>query len=263
MLDEGAHDGDWENIQILVDKQFQKVLEVKFFQHGGHYSVLAPFTDLPHPVKFTANGAHVIVYVGKMSHGSYHFGGGRGGYFYFDDYRNPVNGPWPATKVISMAFPPDSDYDWVADDASDRDWKWGEISNRPGRHPADCLEHMTVSCADEACNFKLADACASMDLFSRYTKGLFTGCEDGNAKAIFEKVSDALKPIVADAEKYLVDKPKEWIDAVGDLIVNDVGGFFTGDVADFFGDVGDWFEGDFTDFFTDDIPDFFNDLFGR
>ena len=75
----GSHRGDWE--RIIVHIKNWDIDQVTFHQHGGHYTT----NDI------NRDGNHVIVFVGKQSHGSYFDGrdgiGGGCGYFY--DWRNP------------------------------------------------------------------------------------------------------------------------------------------------------------------------------
>ena len=71
----GAHDRDWEHVIVHIANS--EIESVTYFQHDGYYTT----TD------FEKMEQHPIVYVGKVSHGSYknptplHIGGGCGDYW--------------------------------------------------------------------------------------------------------------------------------------------------------------------------------------
>ncbi len=98
VFDKG-HGNDWERVSVYVQNgQAKKVI---FHQHSGHYTRRRG--------EFQRDGERVIVYIGKVAHGSYHhqcdgkcsasefFKYGcvgtvnycQGGCGYWDDYRNP------------------------------------------------------------------------------------------------------------------------------------------------------------------------------
>ena len=99
-FDEG-HGNDWEHVSVFVDPSDGLVSKVVFHQHGGHYTRRRK--------KYQSEGERVIVYIGKIAHGSYHidcngkcswseffehgcYGSERfcvGGCGYWDDFRNP------------------------------------------------------------------------------------------------------------------------------------------------------------------------------
>ena len=96
-FDEG-HGNDWEHVSVHVNSD-GTVASVVFHQHNGHYTRRWG--------KFERVGIRPVVYIGKVSHGSYHafckgkcnlFGGCTGinfcvgGCGYWEDFRNP-DGP--------------------------------------------------------------------------------------------------------------------------------------------------------------------------
>ena len=90
----GKHDNDWEHVILSFRKQYGiwNLNKVTFHQHSGHYSRRVG--------SFLLEGNRVIVYVGKIAHGSYHIwchGKSlnlfspkycQGGCGYWDDFRN-------------------------------------------------------------------------------------------------------------------------------------------------------------------------------
>ena len=88
---QGSHDNDWEHISVYVNND--RTDHVVFHQHAGHYTRARG--------TFEIVGERPVVYVGKISHGSYHIycdGKGLpsthvtycpGGCGYWDDFRNP------------------------------------------------------------------------------------------------------------------------------------------------------------------------------
>ena len=97
----GSHGNDWEHVSVYVNPSNRQVSKVVFYQHTGRYTRRRG--------TFERKGERVIVYIGKIAHGSYHhrcdgkcsftefFKYGclgtvnycQGGCGYWDDFRNP------------------------------------------------------------------------------------------------------------------------------------------------------------------------------
>lgn len=88
----GAHGDDNEYVQVWVSASSGAVVKVRFNQHNGYY-----FKARGSSLQLVAS-TRPVVYIGKNSHGAYHFGcdgkfwtGGAkcvGGCTYWDDFRN-------------------------------------------------------------------------------------------------------------------------------------------------------------------------------
>lgn len=112
---DGAHNGDWENIIVILNEARNAVAAVVYYQHGGWYTRIAGPRDAPCTPGgtgrcgfsgFRTDGERPVVYVGKISHGSFHDDNASGaaglqapnpgeGDFtncsYYGDYRNPAS----------------------------------------------------------------------------------------------------------------------------------------------------------------------------
>ncbi len=103
-MEEGKHNGDWENVIVILREDRNAVAAVTYFQHGGWYTRISGSHDAPctpggtgrcgGSSGFRSDGEHPVVYVGKLSHGSFHDDNsagpaGAGGCAYWADFRNP------------------------------------------------------------------------------------------------------------------------------------------------------------------------------
>jgi hypothetical protein len=162
---EGQHNGDWENVIVILREDRNAVAAVVYYQHGGWYTRIAGPRDAPCTPGgtgrcefsgFRNNGEHPVVYVGKFSHGSFHDDNsagpaGAGGCAYYGDFRNPASDldwlrtwgnlvdldefgePWMLKDYWSAHSVPGSPYP-TGDFAN---WNWGPdgISNHPTQNP--------------------------------------------------------------------------------------------------------------------------------
>ncbi len=174
----GAHNGDWENVEVILNERRTAVAAVSYGQHGGHYTRIAGPRDAPCTPGgtgrcggshgFEKDGSHPIVYPGKIAHGSYHnFNGSNYGNtdesegfsqcFYYGDFRNPASDAdtlrtW--TKLIDLDGSAEA---WIAADRT-ATWTWGPdgISRHPTQEPptgheAACDGHPTYAFSDDGC----------------------------------------------------------------------------------------------------------------
>jgi hypothetical protein len=105
-MGKGKHNGDWENVIVILREDRNAVAAVSYFQHGGWYTRISGSHDAPCTPAgtgrcggssgFRSDGEHPVVYVGKVSHGSFHDDnsagpGGAGQCAYWGDFRNPAS----------------------------------------------------------------------------------------------------------------------------------------------------------------------------
>lgn len=163
--EQGAHNGDWEHVMVILTEDRSAVTAVSFYQHGGHYTRISGPRDAPCTPNgvgrcsgsygFESSGTHPVVYVGKFSHGSYHdsnaFSPPAGGECaYYGDFRNPKSSDdylqtW--TNLIDLNGNQES---WIAVDKT-ANWVWGPdgISNHPTQRSPIDAEH-SVACKGSA-----------------------------------------------------------------------------------------------------------------
>jgi hypothetical protein len=109
----GAHNGDWENVIVILREDRNAIAAVVYYQHGGWYTRIAGPRDAPCTPDgtgrcgfrgFRTEGEHPVVYAGRFSHGSFHDDNASGAAgleapkkgeesfwncLYYADYRNP------------------------------------------------------------------------------------------------------------------------------------------------------------------------------
>ena len=122
----GAHFGDWERVMVTTTTDRRQVESVTYWQHGGWY------TRTPGPLV----AGRPLVFVGKDSHGSYHYSREVAAFnhscFYWDDIRSP-NGAVPYSPPARGAK---TDYWWTSTsplvklpkvkDQSTEDWMFAD-----------------------------------------------------------------------------------------------------------------------------------------
>ncbi len=154
---QGAHNGDWENVQVILNRQQTAVAAVIYGQHGGHYTRIAGPRDAPCTPDgtgrcggshgFGRNGDHPIVYPGKIAHGSYHNSSGSyygntnesEGFsqcFYYGDFRNPVSSADMLYTWRNLISLDQNDESWIAADRL-ANFVWGPdgVSRHPTTEP--------------------------------------------------------------------------------------------------------------------------------
>ncbi|CAF1165736.1 unnamed protein product [Rotaria sp. Silwood1] len=171
-LNQGAHNGDWEHVMVILTEDRTAVAAVSFYQHSGHYTRIAGPRDAPcapagagrcsGSFGFERSGTHPVVYSGKIAHGSYHDKKivglpGPTECAYFGDFRNPKSiddylQSW--NNLIDL----DGDEEaWIIADRT-ANWAWGPggITNHPTKRFPDDAEH-SVACTGNV-NLGVADA---------------------------------------------------------------------------------------------------------
>ena len=174
---DGAHHGDWEHILVTTSPDRKKVDCVTYYQHKGYYT----------RKNFPLDGERPKVYVGKLSHGSYHSNEISGWMVgtphhccYYADYRNPKESTiWNNTylNLVSLRGTSESwmradhigsSYAYNGSDYIITGWRWGphiSYCNFGGgccsdwEHNMACSTHPTGSqlnwtmgsCNDEGC----------------------------------------------------------------------------------------------------------------
>lgn len=139
----GAHDYDWEHIMVQINAGTRKVISVSFFQHSGWYTLRPGGKSRGNTIQF--DGTHVHVFVGKDSHGSYHYGGTIGGCAYWEDYRNNANRKWNTWNSSMLPLGCNLGVDWMSFRGD-----WG----KPGKGPL-FRDFVTTSrnvCDDSGCS---------------------------------------------------------------------------------------------------------------
>lgn len=161
---QGKHNGDWENVIVILREDRNAVAAVVYYQHGGWYTRISGPRDSPCTPGgtgrcgfegFRNDGEHPVVYVGKVSHGSFHDDnsagpGGVGQCAYYGDFRNPKSeADWLRTwqKLVDID---DFGEPWMLKDywsavpgvngtatGGFATWLWGPdgISNHPTQNP--------------------------------------------------------------------------------------------------------------------------------
>jgi hypothetical protein len=180
---QGKHNGDWENVIVILREDRNAVAAVVYYQHGGWYTRVAGPRDSPCTPggtgrcgisNFRNDGEHPVVYVGKVSHGSFHDDnsagpGGAGQCAYYGDFRNPKSDAdflrtWQKLVDLDEFGEPWmlKDY-WSAHAGASgyptgefASWIWGPdgISNHPTQNPPAI---QLVAC-DGAATYRTADA---------------------------------------------------------------------------------------------------------
>lgn len=229
MNGEGSHDGDWERVDVTIDTARMTVTKATYWQHGDWYSVDVGISQ--------TEDRRPVVFVGQDSHGSYHFGGGRGGCLQFDDWRKTRQSTYfdSSQRLINLEDPPSSEQAWIDADVlagrakksdknnyeSSQDWFEWEPPGGDGisNHPAFTSLHGDESCLErdchgESCNWRKYDECNSKPDYQRYTYGIATGCEDGTFRQIGEKVAKFAVQGANDAASVLEGAG----DAIGDFV---------------------------------------------
>ncbi|WEF33202.1 hypothetical protein [Pseudoduganella chitinolytica] len=125
----GSHNGDWEDVTVILAEDRNSIAAVVFTMHGEHYTRLAArnafqIEDVSHPV----------VYVGKTSHAAFFDGGGSSNSCLpWEEYRNNNSGTrldtW--TRLLNLD---DNGEAWMRTDRT-TDFKWGRdgVSTHPTR----------------------------------------------------------------------------------------------------------------------------------
>jgi hypothetical protein len=182
----GKHNGDWENVIVILREDRNAVAAVVYYQHGGWYTRIAVPRDAPctpggtgrcaGSSGFRSDGEHPVVYVGKVSHGSFHDDNaagpaGAGQCAYYGDFRNPKSDAdylrtWQDLVDLDEYGEPWmlKDY-WSAHSVAGgyptgefASWVWGPdgISNHPTQNPppsklAACEGSPTYKVDDAGC----------------------------------------------------------------------------------------------------------------
>jgi len=76
----GSHNGDWEDITVIVKTDGSGIAAVQFGQHGGRYMRIAGPRDAPCTAVghcdgnhgFELYGTHPVAYIGRTAHGTFH-----------------------------------------------------------------------------------------------------------------------------------------------------------------------------------------------
>ncbi|CAF3704024.1 unnamed protein product [Rotaria sp. Silwood1] len=164
-LDEGAHNGDWEHVMVILTEDRSAVAAISFYQHGQHYTRIAGPRDAPCTPSgigrcsgsygFYSSGTHPVVYAGKLAHGSFHdrnaFSPPAGGECaYYGDFRNPESSADYLQTWKNLIDLDGNEESWIAEDRT-ATWVWGPdgVSKHPTQHdPADA-EH-SIACEGSA-----------------------------------------------------------------------------------------------------------------
>ena len=145
----GTHPGDWERVMVILNDKRTAVAAVTYWQHNGKYTRIAGPPDAPSTPAgvgrskgtpgFRSETTHVMVWVEKNSHGSYHEenSAGPGGCSYWDGFRNPdgvANRMDTSANLVSLDV--GTAEPWMADDRKGG-WTWGvdAISTHPTTDP--------------------------------------------------------------------------------------------------------------------------------
>jgi len=76
----GSHNGDWEDITVILTANNNGIAAVQFGQHGGRYMRIAGPRDAPCTAVghcdgnhgFQLYGTHPVAYIGRTAHGTFH-----------------------------------------------------------------------------------------------------------------------------------------------------------------------------------------------
>jgi hypothetical protein len=140
ILDDGSHNGDWENVTVTVSEDETQVAAVTYWAHGYHY------TRLNH------NGAveldtltHPVVYAGRKAHASYYDSdmGLIDKYtsclFWEDPHSTALRNQSMVSRQNLVSLDTNSE-PWMAADRAGSFAAWGYdgCSNHPTQHPPSC-----------------------------------------------------------------------------------------------------------------------------
>lgn len=132
----GSHNGDWEDITVVVSEDQSRVASVSYSMHGLQYT------------RLTARGGvaieettHPVIYVGKNTHANFFNQGGSGAAdncIPWEEYRNNTYGArldsWK--KLVDLNGNSES---WIqADRTIDFNWGPDGVSNHPTRKAPTC-----------------------------------------------------------------------------------------------------------------------------
>ncbi|EYF07034.1 hypothetical protein [Chondromyces apiculatus] len=140
----GYHNGDWERVMVTLGEDMSTIAAVTYWQHSGRYTRLAAQSGFE-----LMNASHPVVYVGKVSHGSYHDQGGNGTCPYYKDYRNNTNaslrlGP-PYNNLVDLNPTEQGSYSesWMIRDGNpNEEFSWGYrgVSTHPVRQSQNAFD---------------------------------------------------------------------------------------------------------------------------
>lgn len=152
--DKGAHNGDWEHVEVILSQDMSTIAAVSYYQHDGHYTRTIGQKGPCSPVEvgrcngsagFRTDGTHPMIYIGRTAHGSYHdansFLPGADPHApakafecaYYDDYRDPGSDA-DVFDTSSNLIDLDTEKEaWMAKDRAPAEWHWGPdgIGNHP------------------------------------------------------------------------------------------------------------------------------------
>jgi hypothetical protein len=154
----GSHNGDWEDITVIVKTDGSGIAAVQFGQHGGRYMRIAGPRDAPCTAVghcdgrhgFELSGTHPVAYIGRTAHGTFHdsssgLAAAPGGSctYYGDsrDGRGPSMETWG--NLVSLDGNAES---WIAADRK-QNFPWGP--DGVNTHPT-VAAFPTASCTGDA-----------------------------------------------------------------------------------------------------------------
>lgn len=129
-----AHNGDWESVMVTLSHDRSKVAAVTYWAHGDHFTRFAGHAGIE------LQGAHPVVYVGKIGHGSYHeTGGGESACAFWGDSRSPGPAPKTMTTWENLVNLDGDEEDWLDDDRGGGfSWGQGGVTTHPTHSPPLC-----------------------------------------------------------------------------------------------------------------------------
>jgi len=154
----GSHNGDWEDITVILKQDQSGIAAVQYGQHGGRYMRIAGSRDAPCTAVghcdgnhgFQLSGTHPVAYIGRTAHGTFHDSSSGlaaapgGSCTYYGDSRN---GGGPSMETWGNPISLDGNAEsWLAADRH-QNFPWGP--DGVNTHPT-MAAFPTASCTGDA-----------------------------------------------------------------------------------------------------------------
>ncbi len=154
----GSHNGDWEDITVILKQDQSGIAAVQYGQHGGRYMRIAGSRDAPCTAVghcdgnhgFQLSGTHPVAYIGRTAHGTFHDSSAGlaaapgGSCTYYGDSRN---GGGPSMETWGNPISLDGNAEsWLAADRL-QNFPWGP--DGVNTHPT-MAAFPTASCTGDA-----------------------------------------------------------------------------------------------------------------
>jgi len=154
----GSHNGDWEDITVILKQDQSGIAAVQYGQHGGRYMRIAGSRDAPCTAVghcdgnhgFQLSGTHPVAYIGRTAHGTFHDSSSGlaaapgGSCTYYGDSRN---GGGPSMETWGNPVSLDGNAEsWLAADRK-QNFPWGP--DGVNTHPT-MATFPTASCTGDA-----------------------------------------------------------------------------------------------------------------